>query len=211
MSWNLARGESFLPHVSLQELKQNMAAETNAKSKLRWLIAIHRKQGKSLDAVAEASAAPKQTVVSILHRFAEKGPQAAHAVKQDGRPPHLTKRQRLRLLKILEKGNARAPSRLWTSKEVLALIKKKFGVSYTPQHVWRLLVACGFSLLVPRPRHYKSPSKEVHDAFKKKRGSSHATTARKVLLWAVRMKPRSDSSPALRESGPERGAVPRLP
>jgi len=194
MSWNLARGESFLPNVSIQELKRSMAAETNAKSKLRWLIAIHRKQGKSMDAVAEACAAPKPTVQCVLHRFQEKGKQAAHAVKQEGRPPQLTKRQRVRLIKLLESGNPRTPSRLWTSKEVLALIKKKFGVTFTPQHVWRLLVACGFSLIQPRPRHYKSPSKEEQDEFKKKRGKSHGTTGKKVLLWAARMKPRSGSS-----------------
>ena len=188
-----------------------MAAETNAKSKLRWLIAIHRKQGKSMDAIAEACAAPKPTVQNILHRFAEKGQQAAHAVKQDGRPPHLTKRRRLRLLEILEKGNIRAPSRLWTSKEVLALIKKKFGVTYTPQHVWRLLIACGFSLQQPRPRHYKSPSKEEQDAFKKKRNRSRGTTGKRVLLWAARMKPRSGSFPASREAGLAGGAVQRLP
>lgn len=194
MAWNLARGESFLPNVSIQELKHRMAAETNAKSKLRWLIAIHRKQGKSMDAVAEACAAPKPTVQCVLHRFQEKGQQAAHAVKQDGRPPHLTKRQRVRLIKLLDEGNPRTPSRLWTSKEVLALIKRKFGVTYTPQHVWRLLVASGFSLLQPRPRHYKSPSKEEQDAFKKKHGKSRGATGKKVLLWAAKMKPRSDSS-----------------
>lgn len=188
-----------------------MSAETNAKSKLRWLIAIHRKRGESMDAVAESCAVPKPTVQCVLHRFQEKGQQAAHAVKQEGRPPQLTKRQRVRLVKLLEAGNPRTPSHLWTSKEVLALIKKKFGVTYTPQHVWRLLVACGFSLIQPRPRHYKSPSKEEQDAFKKKRGLSHGTTARKVLLWAARMKPRSDSSQTSREAGLAKGAVPRLP
>jgi transposase len=211
MAWNLARGEAFLPNVSVQELKQRMSAEPNAKSKLRWLIAIHRKQGKSMDAVAEACAAPKPTVQSVLHRFQEKGERAAHAVKQEGRPPELTERQRVRLVKLLEKGNPRTPSRLWTSKEVLALIKREFGVSYTPQHVWRLLVASGFSLIQPRPRHYKSPSKEVQDAFKKKREESRGTTARKVLLWAARMKPRSGSSRTSRGAGPEKGAAPRLP
>lgn len=211
MAWNLARGEAFLPDVSLQELKRRMSAEKNAKSKLRWLVAIHRKQGKSMDAVAEACAAPKPTVQCILHRFQEKGAKAARAVKQDGRPPRLTKKQRERLVKLLDAGNPRAPSRMWTSKEVLLLVKRKFGVSYTPQHVWRLLVACGFSLIQPRPRHYKSPSKEEQDEFKKKRGKSRGTTVRKVLLWAARMKHRSGSSRTSRGVGPVKGAVPRLP
>lgn len=200
-----------MPHVSLQELKQCMVAETDAKSKLRWLIAIHRKQGKSMDAVAEACAVPKSTIQYILYRFEKRGKSAAHAIKQEGRPPRLTKKQRTRLLILLEKGNPRAPSRLWTSKEVLALIKKKFGVTYTPPHVWRLLIACGFSLIQPRPRHYKSPSKEEQDAFKKKLGGSHATIGKKVLLWAARMKPRLDSFPASREAGLAKGVALRRP
>ena len=183
-----------MPNVSLKELKHCMSAETNAKSKLRWLIAIHRKQGDSIDAVAEACVVSKPTVQCVLHRFQEKGKQAAHAVKQDGRPPELSKKQRVRLLALLEKGNLRAPSRLWTSKEVLALIKKKFGVTYTPQHVWRLLIACGFSLQQPRPRHYKSPGKDVHDTFKKKRDASPRIIERKVLSWAAKMKLPSDYS-----------------
>ena len=211
MSWNLARGEDFLPNTSLSELKRLMRAETKAKPRLRLLIAVHRKQDKPIDEIAEACGIPRRTVHGTIQRFQERGVAASNAAEKKGRPPHLTKRQRLRLLKILEKGNPRAPSRLWTSKEVLALIKKKFGVTYTPQHVWRLLIACGFSLLVPRPRHYKSPGKEVHDAFKKKPGSSHDTTGRKVLLWAARMKPRSGSFPASHGAGPAKGAVPRLP
>ena len=194
MTWNLTRGEAFLPNTSLVALKQKMRAETKTKPRLRLLIAVHRKQGKPLDEIADASGMKRRTVHAILQRFQKKGIAAAHALKQDGRPPHLTKKQRIRLLTLLEKGNPRTPSRLWTSKEVLSLIQKKFGVSYTPQHVWKLLVTCGFSLQVPRPRHYKSPGKEVHEAFKKKRDASPRITARKVLSWAAKTKHHMDSS-----------------
>lgn len=194
MNWNLSRGEDFLPHNSLSEIKRLMKAETKAKPRLRLLIALHRKQGKPIDEIAEACSVPRRTVHGTLERFQEHGISAAHAVKQEGRPPHLSKRQREQLIKILDKGNPRTPSHLWTSKEVLSLIKKKFGVTYSPQHVWRLLIACGFSLQQPRPRHYKSPGKEVHDAFKKKRVASRVTTERNVLSWAAKMKPLSGFS-----------------
>jgi transposase len=171
-----------------------MQTEHDAKPRLRLLIALHRKQGKSLDEIAEACGVPRRTVHGTLERFVENGTSAAHAVKQDGRPPQLSKKQRVRLLTLLEKGNPRTPSHLWTSKEVLALIQRKFNVTYSPQHVWRLLIACGFSLQQPRPRHYKSPGKEVHDAFKKKRDASPAITGKKVLSWAAKMKRHSDYS-----------------
>ncbi len=201
MTWNLARSEEFLPHTSLTELKQLMRTETNAKPRLRLLIAVHRKQGKSIDEIAEACSVPRRTAHGTIQRFQERGVTASNAAKKEGRTPRLSKKQRTHLLALLEKGNPRTPSRLWTSKEVLNLIKRKFNVTYTPQHVWRLLIACGFSLLVPRPRHYKSPGKEVHDAFKKKRGASRATTERKVLSWAAKMKLPLDYSQTSRAAG----------
>ncbi len=194
MTWDLARGETFLPRVSVQELKNFMATETNAKARLRWLVAIHRKEGKSMDEIAESCAMTKSTVQGILHRFKERGKDAALAVKQDGRPPELTIKQRELLLNILDKGNPRVPSRLWTSKEVLGLIKKKFGVVYTPQHIWKLLRNCGFSLLQPRPRHYKSPTKEEQNQFKKKHEELQDTTKKEALLWVRKMKPHLVSS-----------------
>lgn len=208
MTWNLTRGEEFLPHTSINELKKLMKAEPKSQPKTRLLIAVHRKQNKSLDEIAQACAVTRSTVAAVLQRFQKRGLTAAHAVKQEGRPPHLTKNQRKQLLKILEKGNSRTPSKLWTSKEVLNLIKKKFNVTYTPQHVWRLLIACGFSLLVPRPRHYKSPGKEVHDAFKKKLAESHTTIEKKVLLWAAKMKPHSGYFQMSRAAGRAAAADP---
>lgn len=208
MSWNLARGEEFLPHTSLAELKQKMRAETKTKPRLRLLIAVHRKQNKPLDEIAESCGVPRRTVHGTLQRFEKIGINAFESIKQEGRPPRLTKKQRERLLKILEKGNPRTPSKLWTSKEVLNLIKRKFNVTYAPQHVWRLLIACGFSLLVPRPRHYKSPGKEVHEAFKKKRAESQHTIERKVLLWAAKMKPHSGYFQTLRAAGRHAAADP---
>lgn len=196
MAWNLARGETFLPYVSLKELKLKMAAETNAKARLRWLIAIHRKQGKSIDEIADACATKRTTVHGVLRRFQDRGQNAARAIKQAGRPPQLTVRQRGRLLEILDEGNPRTQSGLWTTKEVRERIRKLFGVTYAPQHVWRLLTTCGFSLLQPRPRHYKSPSDAVKNDFKKKRGALRVTTEKGGLSWALKMKHRTASSRA---------------
>lgn len=201
MSWDLPRGEEFLPHTSPSELKQLMAAQTKARPRLWLLIAWHRKKGESVDSIAEACAVPKSTADTVLHRFAERGLTAAQPVKQEGRPPLLTLRQRKRLLTELEKGPSHNPSGLWTTKEVRELIRKRFGVAYAPQHVWRILVACGFSLQKPRLHHYKAASLEEQEAFKKKRGVWPRSTARKVLLWPAKTRPRSVSSPASRKAG----------
>jgi len=48
MTWNLARGEEFLPDVSLDELKKQITAEKERQPRLRLLVALNRKQNKSI-------------------------------------------------------------------------------------------------------------------------------------------------------------------
>ncbi len=172
MSWDLARSEAFLPRTSLSELKRLMAAETEAKPRLRLLIAVHRKQGKSLDEITEACGVPRRTVHGTLERFRERGVEAAHAVKQSGRPDRLTAEQ----LRDLRKRLLRSPltqdfnQAFWTTRMIVALVKREYEVAFTPQWMWTLLCRLGFSCKKPRPTHYKSSPREC-DAFKKKRGA----------------------------------------
>lgn len=191
MSWDLARGEEFLSRTSLSELKRLMQAEHEAKPRLRLLIALHRKQGKSLDYIAEACGVPRRTVHGTIERFQERGVTAAHAAKKEGRPPQLSLKQRKQLVRELERGPAHNPSRLWTTKQVRELIRKKFGVAYAPQHVWRILKACGFALLRPRPRHHNAATRLEMERFKKKQAASPTRTAAKVLSWPAKTKQHS--------------------
>jgi transposase len=171
MSWDLARGEEFLPKTSLSELKQLMRAETKAKPRLRLLIAVHRKQGKSIDEIAEACDVPRRTAHGTLERFRERGVEAAHAARKPGRPKRLNAIQ----LRGLRKRLLRSPQAsgfkesFWSTRSVIALVKREYGVAYTPQWMWTLLCQLGFSVKKPRPTHYKS-SPRVREAFKKKRG-----------------------------------------
>mgnify|MGYP001591030616 FL=1 len=209
MTWNLARGEDFLPRTSLSELKLLMKAETKAKPRLRLLIAAHRKQGKPLDGIAEACGVARRTVHGTLERFQKHGVTAAYAVKQEGRPPRLTVKQRKLLVHELERGPAYNHFGLWTTRQVRELIRKKFGINYAPQHVWRILINCGFSLQRPRKRHHKAALPEEMERFKKKRAGKHAITEKKGLSWAHRMRPPSVSSQTLREGGLKKDAEPR--
>jgi len=209
MTWNLARGEEFLPRTSLSELKRLMKAESKAKPRLRLLIAAHRKQGKPLDGIAEACGVPRRTVHGTLERFQKHGVTAAYAVKQEGRPPRLTVKQRKLLICELEHGPAYNHFGLWTTKQVRELIHKKFGINYAPQHVWKILNECGFSLQRPRKRHHKAATSEEMERFKKKRAGRHAITEKKGLLWAHKRRPPSASSPTSREGGLKKDAKPR--
>jgi len=166
--WKLPKGDDFLPGVSIQELRRLYGMEKKAKPKLRLLCAIHRKEGASIDDIARYANMKRRTVHATLWRFVERGIDAKDSLKRSGRPPKLTLEQRKKLIKRLDQGPPYNKGGLWTTKDVQEYIRREFGVSYTHGHVWELLRAAGFSLQRPRPRHYKAPSKEEVDDFKKR-------------------------------------------
>ena len=100
----------------------------------------------------------------------------------------MTLGQRKKLVKDLERGPPHNASGLWTTKEVMGLLKKKYKQKYVKQHVWRLLVSLGFSLQRPRKQHYLRPSDEELAQFKKKLGDNRDIIREKGLSWARRMK-----------------------
>lgn len=207
MSWNLPSGDNFLPRVGEAKLERLYHQETQAKPKLRLLCALHRKKGESIDKIANNLHMSRYTVHNYLWRFEEKGLTAKETIKQPGRKPILLPSQRRQLVKELEKGPPHNRGGLWNTKQAREIIHKKFGVRFVPQHVWRILVACGFSIQRARPRHYKSASKDEIKAFKKKPGNLSVTIEKKVLSWPVKTKPRLDSSRSSQEGGQKKEAT----
>jgi len=192
--WKLPKGKKFLQSTSVQQLQKLYDREKNAKAKIRLLSALHRKSGKSIDEIAYQLSKNRRTVHSWIVRFNERGISAKDSIKQPGKTPALTIKQREELIRMLERGPPHNPSGLWTSKEVRALITNKFKTTYVKQHIWRLLVSLGFSMQRPRKRHYRRANDEEISQFKKKLDEKPGTTVRKDLLWAHKMRQHSASS-----------------
>lgn len=165
--WSLPKGGDFLPDVSLKELQRAFEGEKVAKPKMRLLCAIHRKKSESLDEITAQTGLKRRTVHETLRRFCDRGLAGKDSIRQEGRPPHLTLRQRRKILKKLEAGPPHNKKGLWTTKEVRELIRRECGVEYSLTHTWTLLKAAGFSIQRPRPRHYKADEKEA-GRFKKR-------------------------------------------
>lgn len=166
--WNLPKGDAFLPETEIADLQRLYEHEQKGKPKMRLLCAIHRKEGESLDEIALQLKMHRRTVHAILRRFIERGVAGKDSIKQPGRPARLTQVQRRALIRRLEQGPPRNASGLWTTKEVRELIRRKFGINYSAAHVWELLKIAGFTVQRPRPRHYKSPTKEEDELSKKR-------------------------------------------
>ena len=186
--WKLNKGKNFLPKTSLKILQKMYDKEKNAKSKLRLLSAVHRKQRKSIDEIADLLSKPRRTIHGWLTRFQKRGINGKDSIKQSGRPATLKLTQRKNLVKDLERGPPHNRTGLWSTKELKDLLKRKYHVEFVNQHVWRMLISLGFSMQRPRKQHYKKPSEEEIATFKKKQDEKQNITVRKDLLWARRMK-----------------------
>lgn len=192
--WNLTKGNEFLPSISVNRLKTLYAEEKNAKAKLRLLCALHRKKGKSIDDIASLLSKPRRTIHGWIITFQKRSIDGKDSIKQTGRPATLKLAQRKNLVKDLERGPPHNPSGLWSTKELRKLLQRKYHVEFVNQHIWRLLVSLGFSMQRPRKRHYQHPSDEEIIQFKKKLDKKQNITVQKDLLWARKMRQRSDLS-----------------
>lgn len=180
MVWSLCKGGDFLPGVSIDELKRRIAVEKKTKPRTRLLIALHRKKNEGLDEIADTCSVPRRTVHGTLQRFQERGIDAAYSIKQTGRPKRLSTEQ----LRDLRKRLVASPhasgfkESFWTTRMIVDLVNREYGVAYTQQWMWNLLYSMGFSCKKPRPRHYKA-SKKAQEAFKKRRGERYAAPKKK--------------------------------
>lgn len=171
MVWNLARGEEFLPDFSLDELKEMASAEKRKQPHLRLLVVLNRKEGKSIDKIADAVGLHRRAVHDILHRFEERGLTAAQALPKPGRPKHLTEKQLTDLRnRLLQSPKANGFSEgFWNGRMVNKLISREYMVKYSKNWLPKLLNRIGFSYKKPRPTNPRRASPEEIAAFKKKR------------------------------------------
>ena len=80
-----------------------------------------------------------------------------------GAKPRLTARQRRELPRLLLKG-ARSfgfETELWTLERIADVIERRFGVTYHPAHVWKILGALGWSCQKPERRARERDDKAI--------------------------------------------------
>jgi len=184
MSWNLPKGEDFLPRVSLGTLRSLYEEEKSYKAKSRLLVALKRKEGESMDTIAQQLEMQRITVNKMLHRFQLRGVSAKDDEKGRGRRKELTEPQLKNLRKQLLRGPRKGQNPLWTTKMVMGHVEKKYGKKYTVRHMRRLLHQLGFSVQKPRPRHYMADVKQ-QEHFKKTSGKASGNTGKEASRFFV--------------------------
>ncbi len=111
-----------------------------------------KEQGWRQRAIAAALGVTEGAVSQWLKRArAEGGRDALRHRPPPGPTPRLTAEQRTRLREVLEQGAEAAgfEGNVWTSKRIVALIRREFGVRYHRAHISRLVRTLGLSLQKP--------------------------------------------------------------
>lgn len=164
----VAKGNCFLPNISLEVIEERYTQEKNAKAKIRLQCAILRKKGKNQPYLSEVTGLPVTTISGILRRFEKRGIDGCYAIKQKGQPKKLSSRERVKLKNILSKSPEKQglPFVVWTIKLVKYFLKHEFKTEYVTMQVHRIIKELKLSLQKPRPEHIKA-NKKLQAQFKK--------------------------------------------
>jgi transposase len=111
-------------------------------------------QAKGVREVARLTGLSPTTVSRCKRTVEKKGLDGLAAKPHTGKPCRLSSKQKQRLVRMLAKGAKAAgfDTDLWTCPRVSEVIERTFGVSYHPDHVWKLLRNLGYSPQKPQRR-----------------------------------------------------------
>ena len=111
---------------------------------------LHQKGWKQQE-IAKALGITQGAVSQWLKRAREGGVAGLRHRPPPGATPRLSPEQRDQLLELLAQGPASFGFQgdVWTQPRGAALIRDRFGVSYDPSQVGRILKACGWSSQKP--------------------------------------------------------------
>jgi transposase len=130
----------------------------------RILVLSAVDKGMSVDEAAALFEVGRSTVFGWLKARRERGPAALTVKTAPGRRPALTDRQLAQLrgwIIGVDPRQLQFEFALWTREMVAELIKRKFGVVFTPQWIGKLLARMGLSPQRPLVRAYEQQPERV--------------------------------------------------
>lgn len=148
-----------LDDVSLDDLHEQLEQTDGNVPTQRVLAAIGRKQGATLDELAERHNVAEKTVRNWLDRFAEKPlAEAPYDEDRSGRPTKLSSEEMEKLFEDLHQSPSEFgyDREVWFPELVHHYVADKYDVEYTLRHIYRLMDEAGLSYRTARPRHYQA-------------------------------------------------------
>jgi transposase len=154
-------------------LRKLAKAEADARVARRLLAIANALSGMSRKEAAEAAGMDRQTLRDWVIRYNAHGSDGLYDCWGDGRPPRLEAQEQAELMRIVLAGPDPEADGLsaFTREDLVQICEVRFGKTFHPSSMGRLLRRLGFSRQKARPSHpQKDPAEAV--AFKKSPGAA---------------------------------------
>ena len=158
-------------------LRKLAKAETDTRVARRLLAIANALSGMSRKGAAEAAGMDRQTLRDWVIRYNAHGPDGLYDCWSDGRPPRLAPEEQAELMRIVLAGPDPEADGIsaYTREDLVRICDARFGKTFHPSSIGRLLKRLGFSRQKARPSHPKKDQAEA-EAFKKSPGASEKTS-----------------------------------
>jgi putative transposase len=147
--------------MSVEELNRKIKnVEKDVKILKRLYFIKFRYDGESVGKAAEKLGITKRIGYIWQDRWNDKGYDGIIPRYAGGRPSKLSKQQKNELEQLLKQKEN------WSTKDVKALISKKFGVEYTLKQIYIILKDMGMNFAKPYSHDYRRPA-DAEEMLKK--------------------------------------------
>ncbi len=154
-------------------LRKLAKAEANTRVARRLLALANALSGMSRKEAAEAAGMDRQTLRDWVIRYNAHGPGGLCDCWGDGRPPRLDAPEQAELVRIILAGPDPMADGIsaFTREDLVRICEARFGKTFHPASLGRLIRRLGFSRQKARPSHPQKDPAEA-EAFKKSSGAA---------------------------------------
>jgi transposase len=177
-SFRMIRREGFVRALTIRRdrtpavLRKLAKAEADARVARRPLAIANALSGMGRKEAAEAAGMDRQALRDWVIRYNAHGPDGLYDCWGDGRPPRLDAHEQALLMRIVLEGpDPESGLSAFTREDLVRICKARFGKTFHPASLGRVLKRLGLSLQKARPSHpQKDPAQA--EAFKKSPGAA---------------------------------------
>jgi transposase len=140
------------------ELTRRAGFERDALRRDRYRAVLMAIRGVEATDVAKALGRARRSVQDWAYAYRDGGIDAIQPARRKGREPKLPRRRESELMARLDGGPRPADGGVCTlrGRDVVAILEREFGTTYSLGGAYDLLHRLGYSCLTPRPLHEKS-------------------------------------------------------
>jgi transposase len=159
-------------------LRKVAKAESDARAARRMLAIANALSGMSREEAARSAGMDRQTLRDWVMRYNAHGLDGLYDRWGDGRPPRLTAQEQAKLVQIVLAGSDPETTGVsaYTREDFVRICEQRFGKTFHPSAMGRVLKRLGLSRQKARPSHPEQDA-AAQAAFKKSPGAAQQTSA----------------------------------